>query len=530
MNEPPGTVTIEDVGPSQSATVVVLEPTPTDDPNDPLNWPKSRKTVNFVIASFYTLASFVLLDIGTVIWVDQNAELGISWANLNNSFAANLAGLAVGCILLVPFAIKYGRRSVYILSTAVQFATAIWNASLNSTGELLAVNVLSGLAGAVSEALVQMTIVDIFFVHQRASANGMYNLMVNTGAYLAPVAAGYCATAQGWRWIWWWTAIMLGLNLILFIFFFEESKYIPVLLSRPDEDVQTRTAAAAAAMETTKFPKQTSIEEGSLPTSVAPSASYTTKSYRERMAFITKTDNSLLEHIKRPLVVLIGFPAVTFTALVWGCFLSWFSILATTQSTYLAYPPYAYNASQIGLFSLPPFIGGVFGAALGGPVNDWYILWRAKRNNGIFEPETRLHLGIPAILATPLGILLFGLGLAWGWPWWSLALGSGIFGCAFTSIGACSLAYLSDCYQDIVGDALVGVAFVRNGLSTVFVFALTPWIEATGLVNMFIAVACIATGTLLSLIPMIMYGKRMRVWTATRYRAMAQLQPGARRI
>ncbi|RDW76844.1 uncharacterized protein DSM5745_06836 [Aspergillus mulundensis] len=137
--EPPGTVTIEDLHQGQEA-VVVLKPTPTEDPNDPLNWPQWRKALNFALASFYTLATFVLLDIGTVIWVDLNAELGISWSNLNNSFAANLAGLAVGCILIIPFAIKYGRRSIYILSSAIQLATAIWQAKMNTTAELLAIN------------------------------------------------------------------------------------------------------------------------------------------------------------------------------------------------------------------------------------------------------------------------------------------------------------------------------------------------------------------------------------------------------
>ena len=283
------------------------------------NWSKSRKTDNFVIASFYTLATFVLLDIGTVVWVNMNSELGVSWANLNNSFAANLAGLAVGCIFFIPFAIKYGRRSVYVVSTAVQFASGIWNARVNSTGELLAVNVLSGLAGAVSEAIVQMTIVDLFFVHQRASANAVYNVMVNAGAYLAPVAAGYCASAQGWRWIWWWTAIMLGTNLILFLFFFEESKYIPTLIAQEGEDIQT------LATDVPKSSKKSDIEGEIMPTDPDSNASYRKKSYRERMAFITKTENSLLDSIKRPLVALVSFPAVTFTAFVWGCFLSWFS-------------------------------------------------------------------------------------------------------------------------------------------------------------------------------------------------------------
>ncbi|KAL4777261.1 major facilitator superfamily domain-containing protein [Aspergillus nidulans var. acristatus] len=489
FNEPPGTVIIEDLHHGQEA-VVVLKPTPSEDPNDPLNWSKLRKLVNFALASFYTLATFVLLDIGTVIWVQLNAELGISWSNLNNSFAVNLAGLAIGCILVVPFAIKYGRRSIYILSSAVQLAMAIWQAKMNTTAELLAINALTGFAGAVSEALVQMTIVDIFFVHQRASANAFYNFMVNTGAYLAPVAAGYCATAQGWRWIWWWTSIMLAINTLLFLVAFEETKYIRILLGQVSGHGHTGSKTRYEPPDTKSSGSTQATGELATETEA-----YRRKPYRERLALITKTDNPIWENVKRPLVVLVSFPAVTFTAFVWGCFLSWFSIIATTQSSYLALPPYNYNSSQIGLFNLPPFIGGVIGGVLSGPINDWYVLWRAKRSNGVFEPETRLHMSLPAIIATPIGLLVFGIGLA-----------------------------------RIIGDALVGVAFVRNGLATVFVFALTPWIEASGLINMFIAVACIATAMTLTMVPMIVFGKRLRVWTEVRYRRMAALQPGGRRL
>ncbi|KAL3455723.1 major facilitator superfamily domain-containing protein [Aspergillus heterothallicus] len=524
MAFPPGTATIEDLA-HGSTTVIVLEPTPTEDPNDPLNWSKPRKVLNFALASFYTLATFVLLDIATVIWVQLNAELGISWSNLNNSFAANLAGLAIGCIFVIPFAIKYGRRSIYLFSSIVQLATAIWQAKMNTTWELLVINVVNGLAGAVSEALVQMTIVDLFFVHQRASANAFYNFMVNTGAYLAPVAAGYCATAQGWRWIWWWTSIMLGINTLLFIFAFEETKYVPTFLAQAG-------TSKVVEPETSKLDTAQS-SKNKLDTEIAAldsNTAYPTKSYRQRLAFFTPTETSLLETLKRPLIILLTFPAVTFTALVWGCFLSWFSIIATTQSTYLALPPYTYNSSQIGLFNLPPFIGGLVGAILSGPVNDWYVLFRAKRNNGVFEPETRLHLGLPSIIATPLGLLIFGIGLDQGWPWYALALGSGTFGFAMFSVGVCALTYVSDCYREIIGDALIGVAFVRNGLATIFVFALTPWVDATGLTNMFIAVACVATAMMLSMIPMMVYGKRLRAWTAGRYREMARVQPGGRRI
>lgn len=150
----------------------------------------------------------------------MNEELGITFQNLNTSFAANCASLAIGCILIIPIAIICGRRPVYIVSTLIQLASTIWQAKMQTTGDLIGSNVLSGLAGAVSESIVQMTISDMFFTHQRATMNAIYLIMVNIGSFLAPVAAGYAATAQGWRWIWWWTAIFLAVTLVVMVFFY----------------------------------------------------------------------------------------------------------------------------------------------------------------------------------------------------------------------------------------------------------------------------------------------------------------------
>ena len=75
---------------------------------------------------------------------------------------------------------------------------------------------------------------------------------------------------------------------------------------------------------------------------------------------------------------------------------------------------------------------------------------------------------------------------------------------------------------------LVAVAFVRNGVSTGIEFALTPWITATGLYNMYVAAACLSIAMLLLTIPMIVFGKRARMMTANKYRHYALLQPERR--
>lgn len=39
---------------------LILQPRPSDDPEEPLNWSAARKSVNFGIVCFYALMTFVL--------------------------------------------------------------------------------------------------------------------------------------------------------------------------------------------------------------------------------------------------------------------------------------------------------------------------------------------------------------------------------------------------------------------------------------------------------------------------------------
>ena len=101
---------------------------------------------------------FAILDISTVIYPQYNTILGMSYSQLNNTYAASTAGLAIGCVMFIPFALKYGRRPIYLVSSLVLFGSGIWLALLSTYGQLLAAMIVSGLAGATSETLVQMTV------------------------------------------------------------------------------------------------------------------------------------------------------------------------------------------------------------------------------------------------------------------------------------------------------------------------------------------------------------------------------------
>lgn len=440
---------------------IILHPIPSSDPNDPLNWGKWYKALQFGLVSFYTLMVFVNVDIGTVSWGPLNTDLGISFAVLTGSFGLCCAGLAVGCVVFIPFALKFGRRPIYLVSITVSLAAAVWSGRMMTAGDLLGTNAVGGLAGSIAETICQMTIADIFFVHQRGTANGVYLLMVNVGSFLAPVAAGYAADSMGWRWIWWWTAIFFGVCIFAFVFLYEETKYDPVDAgvvppAAPEilEQLRDRKDAGDPDVKTTELGVSTTSER--LVDRTMPR-----KPYLQRLAiFPANTDftggwDVLLKHTYQPFVIITTFPAITYSALMYGSILAWFSVIVNVWSIYFILPPYNFSASGIGLMNLPPFIGGIVGSLYGGLLNDWLIVKLARRNNGVFEPEMRLWVALPAVLAMPTSILLFGLATANGLHWIVPCIGSGIFGFAMVTLGDVGLTYAMDCYVEVSIAALV---------------------------------------------------------------------------
>ncbi|KAI1625939.1 serine/threonine kinase 16 [Exophiala viscosa] len=525
----PGTVVLEN---SSSALKhgkdgeLILYPQPSTDPNDPLNWSMRRKIVNFSIASFYVLMVFAMLDIGVVVFQDYNTLLDISYDNLNNTFAANCVGLAFGCVLFIPFSIKYGRRPVYLVTTFVLFLCGIWQAALRDYPNMVAVNVFDGLAGAVADTIVQMTINDLFFLHQRGRMNAAYLTFMNIGVYLAPVVAGYSAVSQGWPWIYWWCTIFVGINFLMFVFFYEETKYVTTLVG---------ITAATSASKSVQIAGQNKESSQGVKGAESPPSELTSvpeidstiplKTYRQRLAWTTTTPGSFadfLRHFYQPFMMLT-IPGVLYVALQFGAFLSWVSVVAVTESDYFSAAPYNFTTIGIGLLNLPPFIGAIISTAYSGPLSDWSIIQLAKRNGGVYEPEMRLYLTIFPALLGPAGIFLYGFSLAKDAHWIIPCVGVALYGFSQASIQALSLSYLMDSYSEILGDALIGVTFVRNIIAAGIVFATGPWIDSLGLYNTFVSLGCLSLFFTLLAVPMIIWGKKMRIMCKDRYEAYSKV-------
>lgn len=510
---------------------------------------------------------FAFVNATSPTWGPLADELGFSDETLTNTYAIGCATLAIGAPMLIPFALKYGSRPVYVLSSIAQFAISIWAAKTQTAGDWWGVNSVQCWLGSLAEVLIQMTIADVYFVHQRGLMNTIYIWTANVGSNLAVVASGFITQNQGWRWVWWWCAIFFGVQIIMFLFGFEETKFMDfqVLQGHRGSVVSTAEHIMTEGMKeketsTPALPRSADVETGvDDETAVARGLSVIhispdipRKTYLQKLSLLTTTKgpwSHFLRHSWQPFMILASIPGVLFCSLCYAVLLAWSTVMTTALSTYMLDPPYNFSASQIGLMSLAPFIGTTLGSIVAGPASDYVVLQLSKRNNGIYEPEMRFWVFLPFIPFQLAGAWWFAYALADGKSWAQVAVAYGVSQFGSAPLQSLALTYMLDAYNgmlcfphncldttmltemsDIIGDALTGLTFVRNLFSTIFVFAMPAWTAAVGIPNVFNTIGAIGLAILSFATFFIWRGKHLRHKTAKAYMYYAERQFDARPI
>lgn len=279
---------------------------------------------------------------------------------------------------------------------------------------MIVIGLLSVLGASTSEAIVMITIVDLFFVHQHARMNGIFLFMQSLGSLGGPIAGGYIIMKMQWRWMWWIVAICLAANFLLVLFFFEESKFVPRTkagyskISKRYENSNANDTSSTDSGDLSYGSDEPLYESNDK----MESQSYPRKTYFERFALVTKTEGPILQNFYRPLFVPFIFPAVLFTATRYGMIQSWFTATTTAGSELLKEAPYYFEPNDIGLFNLGGFVGCLLATSTITFLSDWLAVQQARRNRGVFDPEMRLWLLFPAIVLNSVGSWIFGIGIS----------------------------------------------------------------------------------------------------------------------
>ncbi|EPQ53334.1 MFS general substrate transporter [Gloeophyllum trabeum ATCC 11539] len=491
---------------------VILVPQPSDDPRDPLNWPTWKKEILFW--SICYMAG--LVGACGPLLAPGYATIALEWGVSTNDVAASNGDLviALGCIMMVmaPFAVKFGRRPVFLLSALLLFTCSIWSAVSNSLQSFVASRVFQGFGMASFEALVTATIGDIYFVHQRGFRVAVWGLAILGGINVAPIVNGYMIESKslGWRWCFWIITIFFGIALAAVILFVPETNY--------DRRAEGATETATPASEKVENVGDTEKEYVEHIPSVeqAPKGNHLPpKTFVQELApwsgYVSKV--SFLQVFFRPFPFLLS-PIIWFAIFSYGLTTCWLVVLSVISSVVFSAPPYNFDASQTGLVSIGPLVAGIITAFLAGPLCDYSATWFAKRNNGIYEPESRLYIMFFMLILEVVGFAgwaaMQSAGVHWIGPVIMYSLINAGQGIGSTAI----VTYVIDVHTKHSPECFALINFIKNVILYGFTQFSVAWVTKMGILHTFGILAGLAAFCILTTIPMYVYGKRARSWVA----------------
>lgn len=369
-------------------------------------------------------------------------------------------------------------------------AGSFWAAGANTYGSLVGARVLQGIGIAPFEGLIQQVVSDLYFVSQRGRAFAVVAVAYLGGNMITPIITGKLTENLGRRAPFYLIGGFTLFFTIVIFFFFEETAYNRV---EPE-----------SSSEQEKQPRITTQ-------AIEPINNVKTFARARLSPFSGRYSNdSLLALILRP-IALIAHPAVFWGCATQGLIIAWTVMLATVVAAIFASTPYFFPPSKIGYLYTAPLIGSLIALPTAGLSSDYLVKFLTNRKK-VYEPEYRIIMVIPFTLLSAIGLFGFGYSIDMPPVVPAVFFGFVIAGVIFAIVAVSS--YFADAYAAISIDCFISFLLVKNLLA----FALTVcgynWLNRDGVRKMFLICGCTEMGVCALSIPMYIFGKVVRQWTA----------------
>ncbi|TGJ85875.1 hypothetical protein E0Z10_g2863 [Xylaria hypoxylon] len=428
---------------------VILIPTPSNDPNDPLNW-----------SQFYKVY---------------------------------IAVVGLGNFLWVPLANKFGRRPVYIISYAIYLAAAVWLIFEKRFTGFLVGRILLGFGSGAAETLAPITIADVFFLHERGKIMALYTSFLSIGVAFGVLIDGLIVINHPWTVIYEIASALVAFVFLLIVLTFPETAF-----SRDGQPLLEAQAQGEQDSEKYRITVESSVPHPRK------------RSYLQNLKIFHKTltEESLFKMSVRPLGVIL-LPSVLWASLVQSVTIGF--VVAVTSNVAVAYSDaYGFRAWQLGLAFISAILGSLIGIPAGGQLGDLIADWFTRRNGGIRDPEMRLPAIALSLITTPLALILYGVGIQKKLHWICPTIGLGLLNFSITQATNICLVYVIDSYRPIAGEVTLTVLGFKSLFGFLLSFYTNPWVEQVGYQNAFGTMAAIAAGVLLFWIPLYFWGSSLR--------------------
>ncbi|OQE01728.1 hypothetical protein PENVUL_c041G00465 [Penicillium vulpinum] len=486
---------------------IILVPQPSDDPNDPLNWPLWRRDMILAILCSVTILCTSLSSIlaSNTVAIADYEEISFTTAALLTGY--HLCGVGVAGILIVPTARVWGKRHLFLIGNILMIISCIWaGVSGKNVNSLIWARIFQGVALAPFEALVNACVGDLYFVHERGKRMAVSNVALFGAAFLTPVVVGKITKSMGWQWSFYFVAIFLGASLPLMFFFvpetaFRRSAYLNIDFKQSDGqelgsdsnglDAISRTEAVKKVPEKDSFAKSLRLFNG------------------------RKTDESFFKLLLRPFP-LFFHPAILWACLIQGAVIGWAVFVGVVLAIVFLGPPMWFQEDQTGYLYTGAFIGSIVGLILSALLSDSINKLMIRLNCGKYEPEFRILLVIPQLIFCGIGIYGFGWTandvMQYGWLLPDVFFAFLIVGMVMGAVAA-SL-YIVDAHREMAVEAFTCMLVFKNMFSFVLTFFAYNWFAHGGIKHTMTIIGSIQVGICLLSIPMYVFGKWNRSFFA----------------
>ncbi|KAF2850980.1 MFS transporter-like protein [Plenodomus tracheiphilus IPT5] len=528
----PGTVTINEEQNEQAVVAssalkrgtgkdanVILVPQPSEDPNDPLNWPYAKKmTIMIIVAYGSVLYAAVLSPLLSPALVIIATEYGKSVSDITKISGYML--LVAGSVgpLVSALSRKYGKRPQLLAASLFGLLGTVIASAADSYEGLMAGRIIQGGSVSAFESLVVSMIGDLFFVHQRGGFMTLIQFILGAASNFSAIIVGPIATNLGWRYLFYILIPFVAVECILLFFFVPETNYkrdhrydIDELSNDNLSDlaaIERRHANAGTDPEKADTENEEVVKYETA--SSSPAALRPKKTYVQELAIFTGkySDDNLFQLTIAPFAVCTNL-AVLWMVIVTGGLTAFFVAQSYVMAPIFMSPPYLLSAAGVGYLSVGPFLGGLIGSLIIGAILDPLAIWCAKKNKSVYEPEYRLLGMIPSVTVV-IGLCLFGYFAEQGSSYYLTAFfhGMDLFGIVIAAVSASS--YVLDAFRDISSEVFIINMVFKNFLFYGFSYFVNDWTVSDGPAEVFYTFGGIAAAMIFTTPVFFFWGKKYR--------------------